>query len=66
MIHRVEALSDGFLVPVFFGAIGSQTDLFLRLDAVPLAAVALIAAVVGTPVVCGNQLTFPKEGRTQC
>lgn len=53
MVHRVEALSDGFLVPVFFGVIGLQTDLFLLLDAVPLVAIALIAAIVGKLVGCG-------------
>ncbi|TGN56943.1 cation:proton antiporter [Paracoccus liaowanqingii] len=53
MVHRVEALSDGFLVPVFFGVIGLQTDLFLLLDAVPLVAIALIAAIIGKLVGCG-------------
>ncbi|SNR61807.1 cation:proton antiporter [Paracoccus sediminis] len=53
MVQRVEALSDGFLVPVFFGVIGLQTDLFLLLDAVPLVALALVAAVVSKLAGCG-------------
>jgi len=53
MVHRVEALSDGFLVPIFFGVIGLQTDLFLLIDAVPLLLIVLLAAITGKLVGCG-------------
>lgn len=53
MVQRVEALSDGFLVPIFFGVIGLQTDLALLVDAIPLVVVVLIVAILGKLVGCG-------------
>ncbi|WP_206513293.1 cation:proton antiporter [Pelagibacterium montanilacus] len=53
MVDRVEAVSDGFLVPVFFAMIGLQTDLALLGSAVPLLIVVLIAAIAGKMLGCG-------------
>ena len=56
--HQVEeatnALAYAFLVPVFFVSVGLQTDLSrFPLDALPLAVVILVLAVVSKVVGCG-------------
>lgn len=53
MIRRVEAVSAGFLVPVFFAGIGLQTDLRELGGAYALLAVAFVAAVVSKLGGCG-------------
>lgn len=53
MVQRVEAVSDGFLAPIFFAVIGLQTDLALLADAVPLVLAVLLAAVIGKLLGCG-------------
>jgi len=54
MVQRVESLSDGFLVPIFFASMGVTTDLTSLSGAWLLLGVVMIAAVVGKMVGCGG------------
>ena len=56
--HQIEeatnALAYAFLVPIFFVSVGLQTDLSrFPLDALPLAAVLLVLAIISKVVGCG-------------
>jgi Kef-type K+ transport system membrane component KefB len=53
MVARVQAVSEGFLVPVFFATMGLTTDLRELRGAVPFVAVVILAAVVGKLAGCG-------------
>ena len=54
VISRVEATADGFLVPIFFAAMGVQTNLRELLNFLPLLGVVLLAAVAGKLIGCGG------------
>lgn len=60
MTTRVEAVSGGFLVPIFFAAIGLETNLRELGGDLPLLAVVLVAAVVGKLVGCGGAARLAK------
>lgn len=62
MVARVEALSDGFLVPVFFASMGVATDLGELTGAWTLLGVTLLAAVVGKLVGCGGAARLARYG----
>lgn len=53
MITRVEAISDGFLVPVFFAAMGLETNLRDLGSHLPLLGVVLMVAIASKMVGCG-------------
>lgn len=54
IISRVDAIGDGFLVPVFFAMIGLETNLRLLAGDLPFMLVVLLVAVVGKLVGCGG------------
>jgi Kef-type K+ transport system membrane component KefB len=60
MVTRVEAISDGFLVPIFFASMGLATDLTELTGAWGLLGVALLAAIVGKMVGCGGAARLAK------
>lgn len=62
MVARVEALSDGFLVPVFFASMGLATDLGELSGAWGLLGATLLAAVVGKLAGCGGAARLTRYG----